>query len=280
MSRQPTPEQIQQHYRIERELADRIRSAPRDRRAAVTLQAYDELFRRVPWHVGHLGSAESRAIDDASYAIFLRLAGSGHDILEIGCGGSNHLRQLAPRNRRCVGIDISAEVLGREADLPPNVELRIADAVDLSLFADESFDFVFSKQLIEHIHPDDIRAHLGEVRRVLRTGGRYAFETPSAITGPHDVSRHFDAEPTGFHLQEYSFRTILPLLRAAGFGRVSSPLFRERAVRNSPLLARMCEVPATWKLPGESIAARLPRGRARQLASSLFRLNLMLIAGR
>jgi SAM-dependent methyltransferase len=274
----PTREQLEFHYRLERELAGRIRNAPRAERARVTLAAYDELFRKVPWHSGHLLSAEIRALNEAGYDAFLAMAGNDHDILEIGCGGSAHLRRLAPRNRRCVGIDISAEVLAGETELPPNVELYVADAVDLSRFKEDSFDFVFSKQLVEHIHPDDVAMHFCEVHRVLRREGVYVFETPSRITGPHDVSRYFDREATCLHLREYSFRTILPLLREAGFRDLRSPLFRERARRASALLGKLTEIPAAWKLPGEALTALLPTSRGRQWGSRLFRLNVFLIA--
>lgn len=280
MEQAPTREQIEFHYRLERELADRIRRAPRELRPRITLEAYDELFRRVPWHMGLLQSEAAKAEDARSYRAFIRCAGSGHDILEIGCGGGEHLRLLAASNRRCVGIDISAEAIRSVPDLPANVELRVADAVDLSLFPDASFDIAFSKQLIEHIHPDDVLTHLREVCRVLRPGGRYVFETPNRIIGPHDISRYFDKEATAFHLKEYDFRTILPLLRQAGFRAVRTPYFRHRVYKMSPLLGRWTEMPAQWRIPGEFIAVLIPRGRARQLVASACRLNLFILATR
>lgn len=276
----PTREQLEFHYRLERDLAERILRAPPAERVQVTLAAYEELFRRIPWHPGHLQTAEIRSLHEAGYGLFLRLAGRGHDILEIGCGGGEHLRELAPHNRRCVGIDIAAGSLASRETLPPNVELHLADAVDLSLFPDQSFDYVFSKQLLEHLHPDDLPQHLREAWRVLRPGGRYVFETPTSVTGPHDISRHFDTTATGLHLREYRFGTLLPLLRAAGFMEVRSPLFRDRIYRLSPRLAALAEIPAAWKLPGEAIALRLPRGSVRRLAALLFRLNLFVIARR
>ena len=68
-----TPEEkIEFHYRLEKELSRRIRAAPCRERARVTLEAYDELFRRIPWHDGHLESAGARAAHAAVYAGFKR----------------------------------------------------------------------------------------------------------------------------------------------------------------------------------------------------------------
>ncbi len=269
----PTPEQIEFHYRLERELADRIRNAPADERRQVTIAAYDELFRKVTWHDGlRRGEAQKRYLE-VGYAPFMRFTGRDKELLDIGCGRGDQLIALAAQHRRCVGLDVSAEVLMPEAERPANISFVLGDAVDLAVIPDASFDVVISNQLLEHLHPDDAPRHLAAVRRVLRPGGRYVFDTPSRLTGPHDVSRHFDAESTCFHLREYDFRSLLPMLRAAGFRRVRSPLFRDRMYRRLPWLPRFTVLPGACYLPSEALAARIPRGRLRRLAVDLFRLS-------
>lgn len=277
----PTPEQIRIHYELERRLSDRIRNAPPGRRSCVTLEAYDELFRSIPWHPANNEPPEQRSgrVVEAVFAPFFRLSGRDRDVLEIGCGTGRLLRRLAPRHRRYVGIDISEETLAAE-ELPPNAETRVADAVDLAGFADRSFDVVISSQLMEHFHPDDVPPHLAAVRRVLRPGGRFIFETPSSLTGPHDISRHFDRESTCFHLKEYDFRSLRPLLKAAGFRKVRSPLFRHRMYARFPWLEKPTMLPLGWYLAPEALASVLPRGRARRWASHLFSLELLVIARR
>ncbi len=273
-------ERLEFRYRLERELADRIRRAPPAERTAVTLAAYDELFRRVTWHPGRLESERGRAADVASYAAVDRFLGEGGDLLDIGCGRAAHLRRIAPRQRRCVGVDVSPEILAQEAPLPPNVELVVADAVDLAPLPDAAFDVACSTQLIEHLHPEDAPRHLRAVARVLRPGGRYVFETPSRLSGPHDVSKHFDRVATGFHLREYTYGELLPLLRAAGFRAARAPLFRDRLYRRAPWLARPTVWPAAWRLPGEALAALVPPGPARRAAVAALRLNIIVIARR
>jgi hypothetical protein len=63
-------------------------------------------------------------------------------------------------------------------------------------------------------------AHLKEVRRILAAGGRYLILTPSAICGPHDVSRYFDRRARGMHLREFDAKAIRNCLREAGFKRL------------------------------------------------------------
>jgi SAM-dependent methyltransferase len=205
------------------------------------------------------------------------MVGQERDVLEVGCGNGEHLRDLAARNRSCVGVDISDVVLDPPSDLPANVELMVADAVDLSPLPARRFDVVFSSQLIEHLHPDDVPRHLHEVARVLRPGGRYIFETPNRLGGPHDVSRHFDDVATCFHLREYTNGELLTLLRQSGFRKFRSPLFRNRAYRVSARLARLAEIPTDWKVAGETAIAPLPVRLRRRLAKAL-KLNILIEA--
>jgi SAM-dependent methyltransferase len=84
--------------------------------------------------------------------------------------------------------------------------------------ASNTIDFAYSNQLVEQLHPGDIGKHFAEVARTLRSGGRYLAITPHALAGPHDVSRYFDYRPTGFHLMEYTYRTLARLFTEAGLG--------------------------------------------------------------
>lgn len=45
-----TPEQIREHYEIEKLLADRLRHACREERRCLYASLYNELYRRVPLH--------------------------------------------------------------------------------------------------------------------------------------------------------------------------------------------------------------------------------------
>lgn len=163
--------------------------------------------------------------------------------------------------------------------MPPNVELKLADANDLSLFDNGVFDVAFSTQLVEHLHPDDIQCHFDEVARVLRPGGRYICETPHPFTGPHDISHHFDEVATCFHLKEYTFGELLELMRLAGFRRFTAPLFRQAMYEKRPWLARLGEIPADLRRLAELPLGPLPHKMRRRLAR-LMRLYSTLVVAR
>jgi SAM-dependent methyltransferase len=78
-------------------------------------------------------------------------------------------------------------------------------------------DVVYSQQLMEHLHPDDALDQLRNIFEALKPGGRYICVTPNRITGPHDISRHFDEVAAGFHLKEYTIGELARLFRHVGF---------------------------------------------------------------
>lgn len=75
-------------------------------------------------------------------------------------------------------------------------------------FSSNVFDWVISKDLIEHLHPDDAKRHLREANRVLRSEGRYLLITPNARN---------DIRAGSTHLKEYTFEDLEALFSEAGF---------------------------------------------------------------
>ncbi|MFC3078437.1 class I SAM-dependent methyltransferase [Phenylobacterium terrae] len=104
--------------------------------------------------------------------------GEGGRVLDIGCGyGSTTLemaRRLGP-NGRCVGVDISAPMLGlargRAAETA-NVDFLQADAQTADL-GREAFDAAMSRFGVMFFEDPD--AAFANIRRAIRAGGRLAF---------------------------------------------------------------------------------------------------------
>jgi ubiquinone/menaquinone biosynthesis C-methylase UbiE len=95
------------------------------------------------------------------------------EILEIGIGTGRNLPHYR-RDVRLTGVELSPAMLeiaaARAREIGRDVDLRVGDAQSLE-FPDESFDAVVCTLSLCTI-PDD-RAAVGEVRRVLRSGGRF-----------------------------------------------------------------------------------------------------------
>ena len=97
-------------------------------------------------------------------------------VLDVGCGNGWATRLMAQQASagRVVGIDISDAMveLARESSTAfPNVEFREASAEKLP-FGEEEFTHVFSMESL-YYYSDILRA-LKEIRRVLKSGGKFA----------------------------------------------------------------------------------------------------------
>jgi len=214
---------IRHHYRVERELADRLRRAPAGERLALYRQVYDELFRRVPDHPQLVARADPAAFERRCRSVQWHLAllrpalGPRTVFMEIGAGDCALALRVAQQVARVYAVEVSREVAGRAA--APNLELVVSDGVSLPV-PEGSVDVAFSDQLMEHLHPEDAAAQLAGIHRSLAPGGRYFCITPNRLYGPRDVSAHFDETATGLHLKEYCARELRALLLRTGFREV------------------------------------------------------------
>lgn len=119
------------------------------------------------------------------------------DVLEIGTGMGYGVEVVAPAADKYVTIDKSCAY---NVELPANAEFRQMTVPPLD-FADESFDYVISFQVIEHIKND--KGFVAEVSRVLRKGGKFIVSTPNA---PMSLTRN------PWHVREYKAEELKELL--------------------------------------------------------------------
>ncbi len=100
--------------------------------------------------------------------------------LEIGCGLGRLMRHLACWFGEIHGVDVSDEMvrLAREKLAAiPHAHVHVNRGADLAAFADDSFDFVYSYAVFQHIPSRQIVfAYLKEARRVLKPGGIFRFQ--------------------------------------------------------------------------------------------------------
>ncbi|WP_295937909.1 class I SAM-dependent methyltransferase [uncultured Alistipes sp.] len=122
----------------------------------------------------------------------------GGDVLEIGTGAGYGIEVVAPQARSFTTIDKfapSPDILQL-----PNVEFHQATVPPLP-FESNSFDFVISFQVIEHIKRDI--DFVREIKRVLRPGGKFIVTTPNA---PMSLTRN------PWHVREYTADELRNLL--------------------------------------------------------------------
>lgn len=214
-----TEEQLREHYRVERQIADRLRQASAGERRVLYSESYDEMFRRVPHHpmLKQAGLAQQRNIEP-DLKLLRRFLTRETVFMEIGAGDCALAIRAAASVKQVYAIDVSEEIT-RDLAPPGNFKLILSDGTSIPVPAG-SVNVAFSDQLMEHLHPDDAKEQLHNIYRSLAPGGIYVCITPNRLYGPRDISEYFDEVATGFHLREYSGRELRGLFAGAGFARV------------------------------------------------------------
>lgn len=128
------------------------------------------------------------------------------DVLEIGTGMGYGIEIIAPSATSYTTIDKSCAY---DASLPDNTRFQQMEVPPIG-FADESFDYVISFQVIEHIKRD--KDFVKEVSRVLRKDGKFIVSTPNA---PMSLTRN------PWHIREYTEQQLRDLL-AADFSSIEA----------------------------------------------------------
>lgn len=154
-------------------------------------------------------------------------------ILDFGCGRGDALRAFAALGFEAVGADVS----DRAAEMSPGFEVAVVDPETSQLpFADGSFDFVFSKSVVEHMrNPIDLAR---ESLRVLRRGGVAVAMTPS---WQHQAWGPFYIDHT--HVTPFTAPALKDLMTLAGFDQIRSEHFYQ--------------LPFVWHSPAMRVVPRL-----------------------
>jgi SAM-dependent methyltransferase len=261
-----SPEQVREHYEIEKALAAQLRGATFDERKRLYGKLYDELCRRVPHHpqlTRKASPADTERVVRQQLRLLARFISKDTTYLEVGPGDCALTREVARRARKAIGVDVCSEITS--ADLPADkFELILSDGISVPV-PPGSVDVAYSNQLMEHLHPDDASAQLVNLHRALRPGGVYVCATPNRLTGPHDISRGFDAIATGLHLREYTNGELFELFRNCGFGRVT--IYSSFRGYPFPVPARLLLVLERWLMrqPPERQRALMRRSLLRKL---------------
>lgn len=94
-------------------------------------------------------------------------------VLDLGCGDGRHLRDLAPRIDRGIGIDLSPRMIdvARRRAAHPSLTFRVGDAERLESIPTSTIDKVMCVGMLEHVlHPSRV---FRQAARVLKPNGRF-----------------------------------------------------------------------------------------------------------
>ena len=276
--------EIEEQLRIESEFARRLLEADENTRAKLYGPVYDHIYeislrRRGP-------EAEDQQFGSAPYMfpILTRLSRAGDQVLEVGCGCGYLSLELARSGRQVTGVDIASvaiEQAKRHAErlLSGAPEFVCVSGLELP-FPSDSFDLVFSVEVLEHLHEADVPRYLAGAFRVLKPGGRFWVKTPNRLLdisaeerfGVDDHSHHHGDDPN-VHLKEWTYAELMPLLEQAGFRGLTS--FWQR-----PSINFFPRLPARVKLNAEQALRWLPFTRLRRLLMYQARVGEVSIVGR
>jgi SAM-dependent methyltransferase len=214
-----TLEQIKEHYEIETKLAKKLRNSAPEERLRLYSSVYEELFRLLPHHPRSVIALSDN--DTASKVSFqmrniCRFLKETSVFLEIGAGDCALASEVAKLVNKVYALDIT-EANVRKA-MPGNLQFVLSGGCSIPI-EENSVNVAYSYQMMEHLHPDDALDQLENIYRVLAPGGIYICDTPNRLSGPHDISRHFDRVATGFHLKEYTITELSNLFRMVGFSK-------------------------------------------------------------
>lgn len=137
----------------------------------------------------------------------------GRLVLDIGVGTGRTTAYLAPRAAQYIGLDYSNRMVSLCRKRFPSLDIRKADARDLSQFSQENFDFVlFSFNGIDTVEHEDRMRILRQMHFVLKTGGVLAFSSHD-LTCAGSLSRQL--YQTRLTSQPYLLLNPLSVLRSA-----------------------------------------------------------------
>ncbi|HUO25900.1 MAG TPA: methyltransferase domain-containing protein [Candidatus Aquilonibacter sp.] len=131
------------------------------------------------------GEADIQAVIEALDSLGIRMA--RWRALDFGCAMGRLTQAMCRHFHYCVGVDIAPSMI-RLAEQYNNFPLRcfysLNAANNLSFLESNSFDFVFTRIVLQHIRPPYNRQFVAELARVLDRGGALVFQVPSRPAKP------------------------------------------------------------------------------------------------
>ncbi len=128
--------------------------------------------------------SEDRTAPKFIYAVKISGLTQGDSALDIGCGRGDLMMALAKKGADVTGIDYSKDALeiAQKAINKQPVEnrnkLKILHSNATALnFSDQTFDYIFMTDIVEHLYPSELQRCFKECKRVLKPKGKLVIHT-------------------------------------------------------------------------------------------------------
>lgn len=162
---------------------------------------------------------------------------AGQSVLDVGCGTgalAMEAKGFVGAGGEVAGVDPSPEMVARarRKAAKAGVDARFdAGTIEALPFPDATFDTVLSSLMLHHLTDDGLTQGLGEIARVLKSGGRFLAVDIGATGGKRPgpflrMGKHAD----------FDLEALGPALEAAGLGVVDRGDVGQKFVRGIPNL--------------------------------------------
>lgn len=108
-----------------------------------------------------------KAGDKSDELVIKKIGSKFRKVLEVGAGNGRLIGGLSEKYKsvKCNSIDINPELSKYVKEKYPKVITNVGDITKLH-YKNKSFDLVYTFQVLQHIHPDDIEKALKELQRI------------------------------------------------------------------------------------------------------------------
>ena len=209
-------------------MADEVKPAHAPKTAGRTIRSWARFYDAASWLLSF-----GRAPAIKKMIVEMAAAAPGEAVLDVGCGTGTlaiALKAEAGATSEVRGIDASPEMIelarrkAARAGVDAGFEVALIEEMP---FTDARFDLVVSSFMLHHLPEDVKRRGLGEIRRVLKPGGRLLAvdfgETSQSVIG-HLLS------VLGHGHGQASLEALVPVMGDAGFLEAEAGVTKYRSL--------------------------------------------------